>query len=85
MTLRAWGNTERFNSGFDMFSVSGASAQALIEGSNERLECEMDDRDDSVEVTLDAGTYVFTFLADTVDQYHHVDMVHHGSVSWTPA
>jgi len=81
VTYHAWGNTERQNAGYDYFAVG----PAVIGSTEEGLGCAMSDHDVSVEEILEAGTYTFTSTACTNDGLYHAGMVHHGSISWTPA
>jgi hypothetical protein len=88
VTYHAWGNTERQSSGYDYFAVERPSifgVGASIESTEEHMGCAMGDHDDSAEEILEPGTYSFTFTASTNDGRWHVGMVHHGSISWTPA
>ncbi len=86
VSYRVAGRTERQNAGFDISYIArDGTTMVLIGGSNEYMGCEMADRESVAQETLPAGTYTFTFSADTQDGLYHVGMTHTFLVDWEPA
>jgi len=78
------GVSEKFNSGYDYFTIYRDGAmKAQVSSSNELIECEMLSVSDDANEDLPPGTYTFRFVADTGDNRYHVNMTHTGTVSWS--